>query len=636
MSLDRVSYKDRLKIRTEVRFILRLWLDTVVAAICMYGVIRFRYQQRQNPIIADIDITAAVLFGACVLILSLLFRTYRSVWRFSTFADFLRLFYVLSISSLITSILIFMFAERGLGFPRSAPVLATLSSVLILSILRAVIAFLFNGDIRGLFKRNKWSGPTAIIIGSASEVHKFIQSSKSGQKSSSYRPVAAITPSRTFHKSYISGIPITSGLGSLPEVFEALTAKYGAPPILIDVDTQKTRRMFHSYEIVQVASSVGARVFRLEPGRNDVFTPLEISDLIERAPRELNAETLRDFIQGRRVLLTGAGGSIGFELMRHIMSANPKRLAMIDISELALFNIRQELNNQKTAPEPERWATYLGNILNKTRMAEIFKAETPEIVIHAAALKHVIFGQENPTETLRTNVLGTKIIYDLTREHKAKSFTLISTDKACKPTNIMGASKRVAELLVLAQKEKSPITSTAAVRFGNVFVSNGSVVHVFQKQIENGGPVKVTHPDVRRYFMTTKEATALVLQAAAYNVETDQNNGHIYTLEMGESVKIVDVARKLIRLKGLVPNRDIDIIFTGLLTGEKLSEDIYERINQCIPTDVDGILNYQDLDCEAQRYAGQMEALIAALEAQDNVKTLEVMARIFPDLEQGL
>jgi len=598
----------------------------------MFGIVRLRYFQWQNPVKVDIDLKAALVFSACVLVTSLVLRNHKSIWRFFAFGDMVRLFNVLALSGLFTSILIFMFLDRGFGLPRSAPVLAILISFIVLASLRVGLAYIKNGNLKGLFLRDKLSGSTAIIVGSAPAVHKFIKDTKQSPKSSAYRPVAAITPNQKFHKNYIGGVPVMGGLSSISETFEALTLKHGTPPSIIDIETQKTRGMFETYEIVREASRVGARVFRLELGRNDVFTPLEISDLIERTPREMQTQPVHDFLNGKRVLLTGAGGSIGSELMRHIMRSNPKRLAMIDMSELALFNVRQELLDSKAPPSPDKWKTYLGNILDAERMSEIFAKEKPEIVIHAAALKHVIFGQENPLETLRTNILGTQIIHDLSLEHKVQSFTLISTDKACKPTSFMGASKRVAELIVLSDKTSHKKTSSCAVRFGNVFVSTGSVVHVFQQQIENGGPVTVTHPDVRRYFMTTKEATALVLQAAAYNVSVKQNAGNIYTLEMGESVKIVDLARKLIRLKGLIPEKDIDIVFTGLASGEKLSEDLFERVEQCIPTDVEGILNYQDADSSDVKKTRDLKSLTRALKDR-NIKTAQHhIEDLFPEL----
>ncbi len=528
----------------------------------------------------------------------------------------------------------FMFFDRGFGLPRSAPILGMFSTFFMLALARLCFTLVKNGSLKGLLFQEKWSrGPTAIIVGSANSINRFIKESRQGSKASAYRPVAAITPSQKFHKSYISGIPVMGGLDAIPEVIEKLNHKHNIAPIIIDIETRKTRRMYETYEIVRAASKVGGRVFRLEPGRNDVFTPLEISDLIERTPLEMQTQPIHDFLKDRRILLTGAGGSIGSELMRHILQASPKRLAMIDMSELALFNIRQEILDSKAPHDLNMWKTYLGNILDEARMAEIFEIEKPEIVIHAAALKHVIFGQENPLETLRTNILGTQILHNLSLKHKVNSFTLISTDKACKPTNIMGASKRVAELIVLSQKHST--VSSAAVRFGNVFVSTGSVVHIFQQQIENGGPVTVTDPNVRRYFMTTKEATSLVLQAAAYNVAIEDTHSNIYTLEMGESVKIADLARKLIRLKGLVPEKDIDIVFTGLVSGEKLSEDIFEREDQCIPTDVTGILNYQDTESSYFEDSTTLKTLIQALKDKNSVAAQAQMENLFPELCQN-
>lgn len=630
MAIKHILEREKARLGGQFPFFVRLLLDTVLSAICMYSVVRFRYFQWRNPVKADIDIKAALIFASCVFIISLVLRTHKAIWRFASFGDMVRLFNVLVLSSLFTAILLFMFFDRSFGLPRSAPVLVVLVAFIVLSGLRVIVAFIKNGNLKGLFLREKLIGPIAIIVGSAPAIHKFIKETKQSPKSSTYRPVAAITPNQKFYKNYIGGVPVMGGLSSIPDIFQALSVKYGTPPSIIDIETRKTRRMYETYEIVREASRVGARVFRLEPGRNDVFTPLEISDLIERTPREMQTQPVHDFLKGKRILLTGAGGSIGSELMRHILRSEPKRLAMIDMSELALFNIRQEILDSKTPYNPEMWKTYLGNILDKNRMSEIFQLEKPEIVIHAAALKHVIFGEENPLETLRTNILGTQIIHDLSLTHEVESFSLISTDKACKPTSIMGASKRVAELIVLSNRKGKQKTSSCAVRFGNVFVSTGSVVHIFQQQIENGGPVTVTHPDVKRYFMTTREATALVLQASAYNLSFDHDTANIYTLEMGESVKIIDLARKLIRLKGLVPEKDIDIVYTGLVSGEKLAEDLFERVEQCVPTDIDGILNYQDEGLSSFQTTPHIKDLLKFLDSKDIEKVEGILCTMFP------
>lgn len=609
-----------------------LVFDVLVGMACMFGSVRLRYFYWQNPIENVIDIRSALIFGGSLLVMLVFLKTHRAVWRFATLKDIINLLYAVVLAVLITTIIVFTFLDRGFGFPRSAAVLAAGATFVVMTFARAAFTLINRGDLRTLFSKTDPNGPIAILVGSAQSVHRFLKKARENPKASTYRPIASITSETTFHGKFIDGIAVIGGLEALEAEFSHLTEKHGIAPIIIDVETRKTRRMFEAYEIVRAASRVGARVFRIQPGRNDLFTPLEISDLLERTPREMNTQPILDFINGRRILLTGAGGSIGSELMRHILTAAPENLALIDISELALFNIRQELKDYQTPPYPNSWTTYLGNVLDKRRMAEIFALEKPDIVIHAAALKHVVFGEENPLETLRTNILGTQIVHDLASEHGASSFTLISTDKACRPTSFMGASKRVAELIVLSDKISKTPTSSCAVRFGNVFVSTGSVVHIFQKQIENGGPVKVTHPDVQRYFMTTKEATALVLQAAAYSAKKREKGGNIYTLEMGRSVKIIDLARRLIRLRGLVPEKDIEIEFTGLTQGEKLSEDLYERLDQCKPTDLDGIFNY----CENGKHKTSqphVQALIEALETRDNGAAKTHLGVLFPNIE---
>ena len=292
---------------------------------------------------------------------------------------------------------------------------------------------------------------------------------------------------------------------------------------------------------------------------------VEIEDLLGREPVQVNIDEILDYVHGKVVLVTGGGGSIGSELCRQIAGHQPKTLIVFDVYENNAYDLQQELKDK--FPKLHL-VVLIGSVRNTHRIESVFEKYRPEIVYHAAAHKHVPLMEDSPNEAIKNNVFGTYKTAKAADKYGAKRFVLISTDKAVNPTNIMGASKRMCEMVIQMMNAKSK-TDFVAVRFGNVLGSNGSVIPLFKKQIEQGGPVTVTHPDIIRYFMTIPEAVSLVLQAGAY-----AKGGEIFILDMGEPVKILDLAKNLIRLSGYKPGEDIAITFTGLRPGEKLYEEL--------------------------------------------------------------
>ena len=290
-----------------------------------------------------------------------------------------------------------------------------------------------------------------------------------------------------------------------------------------------------------------------------------MNDLLGREPVKVDLSTIMDYVAGKTVLVTGGGGSIGSEICRQVAEHNPKMLVLVDIYENTTYDIQNELRNRY----PElNLVVLIASVRNTKRMDIIFETYRPDIVYHAAAHKHVPLMEDSPNEAVKNNVLGTWKVVQAADKWKVKRFVMISTDKAVNPTNIMGATKRICEMIIQTYNNRSK-TEFVAVRFGNVLGSNGSVIPLFKKQIEQGGPVTVTHPDIIRYFMTIPEAVSLVLQAGAY-----AKGGEIFVLDMGEPVKIADLARNLILLSGHRPGEDIQIIYTGLRPGEKLYEEM--------------------------------------------------------------
>ncbi|MFM8804193.1 MAG: polysaccharide biosynthesis protein, partial [Planctomycetia bacterium] len=302
--------------------------------------------------------------------------------------------------------------------------------------------------------------------------------------------------------------------------------------------------------------------------------PVEIKDLLRREPVKLDTAAVRQLIEGRTVLVTGAGGTIGSEICRQVLRFHPRKLLLVEQAENALFLLEQEFCRYEPRPAFE---PLIADITDEARMDQIMTVHRPEVIFHAAAHKHVPMMEWNPAEAIKNNCIGTQILARLADRHEVRAFVMISTDKAVNPTSVMGCSKLVAEKFVQALSAESK-TKFLVVRFGNVLASNGSVVPIFQEQIRLGGPITITHPEIARYFMLIPEASQLVLQAAAMGA-----GGEIFVLDMGESVKIVDLARDLISLSGLGED-DIEIVFTGLRPGEKLYEELYFDDEQRVPT----------------------------------------------------
>ncbi len=382
-------------------------------------------------------------------------------------------------------------------------------------------------------------------------------------------PVGFVDDDLAKHDVVIHGVPVLGDRYAIPR----LATDYKIKQVIIAMPTApgKTIR-----EIVKICEGAGLQT-KIVPGLYELLggtvtvrqlRPVEINDLLRREPVQTDIAAVQELLRGKRVLITGAGGSIGSELCRQILCCCPDMLIALGHGENSIFEIVQELKGQAETLGVELVPVIAGTRF-PPRIRQVFEAYRPQIVFHAAAHKHVPLMEEHPGEAITNNVLGTRIVLDAALATGVERFVMISTDKAVNPTNIMGASKRAAELLVYqaAQRSGKPYV---VVRFGNVLGSRGSVVHTFRRQIAAGGPVTVTHPEIRRYFMTIPEAVQLVLQAAVLG-----QGGEVFVLDMGEPVKIVDLARDMIELSGLQVGRDIEIVFTGLRPGEKLFEELF-------------------------------------------------------------
>jgi FlaA1/EpsC-like NDP-sugar epimerase len=422
----------------------------------------------------------------------------------------------------------------------------------------------FREELRPLFDRKQ--AKTALIVG-ADHAGELIARNLAAASNSPYLILGFLDDDPQLQHSRVAGREV---LGTVEDVGRE-AAKRGVDEVIVQSGSLTGRRF---RKLLDDCASAGASV-KVLPGIDELLsakTPshvqlrrVEIKDLLRREPVQLDDSAIRALVEGRTVMVTGAGGSIGSEICRQVLRFGPKKLLLVEQAENSLFLVEQEFGRLDPKPVFE---PLIADITDEPRMEQIMLAHAPEVVFHAAAHKHVPMMEWNPAEAVKNNVFGTRLMARLADQHGVRVFVAISTDKAVNPTSVMGCSKLLAERFVQALSAASR-TKFIVVRFGNVLASNGSVVPTFQEQIRRGGPITVTHPGIERYFMTIPEASQLVLQAA-----TQGEGGEIFVLDMGESVKIVDLARDLIALSGLEPD-DIEIVFTGLRPGEKLFEELY-------------------------------------------------------------
>ncbi|MCM1179001.1 MAG: polysaccharide biosynthesis protein [Clostridium sp.] len=501
-----------------------------------------------------------------ILILSML-RQYHTIWKFAGIQDFLRVT-IAVVVSIITHIIVMQnFLNR---MPVAYYVIGGLLEYLCLLIIRfSGMVYLFLQERMGFRYVDDYAYKNTLIIG-AGEAGKIILDEFLRNSMQHTKICCFIDDNKELHGKYLGGIPVVGGRDDILKSVEY----YHVDLILFAIPSATA---VQKRDILNICKESGCDlrtlpgIYQLVNGDVSISDLKEVSveDLLGREPIKVELEQILQNIEGRKVLVTGGGGSIGSELCRQIAGHNPKQLIIFDIYENNAYDIQQEL---KEAYPSLELVVLIGSVRDDCRMRQVFEIYRPQLVYHAAAHKHVPLMEDSPCESIKNNVFGTYNVAKTAKEYQVERFVLISTDKAVNPTNIMGASKRLCEMIIQMMdkecKQSGQATDYVAVRFGNVLGSNGSVVPLFRKQIERGGPVTVTHPDIIRYFMTIPEAVSLVLQAGAY-----AKGGEIFILDMGEPVKIDDLARNLIKLSGYTPDIDIPIIYTGLRPGEKLYEE---------------------------------------------------------------
>jgi FlaA1/EpsC-like NDP-sugar epimerase len=546
------------------------------------------------------------------------FQLYEGLWRYTSIFELRNVLAACGLSTVVFYLFVHGYLQVEY-YPRSIYIIDTLVLIFLIGGVR--LSHRLNGVVRHIRSEKK-----VLIYGAGDAGEMIVRDMISNRALYRYEPVGFIDDNPQKLRQHIHGVPVLGTRQSIPKVLKThqpdviLLAVPSAAPALM----RELLAMLAHYKVpIKTLPSQD----KLQDGKVGVnqMQNLSVEDLLERLPVGMDLERVRSLISGKRVLVTGAGGSIGSELCRQVAQYDPEKLILLDKSESALYDIDMEL--QRSYPELKRVAA-LADITNSVRLKQVFSRHLPQIIFHAAAYKHVPMMEHHPGEAVYNNVVGTHRLVQVALRRKVERFVLISTDKAVNPTNVMGATKRAGEMYIqaLARQQKPGATVFSAVRFGNVLGSNGSVVPLFLKQIKEGGPVTITHPEVKRYFMTIPEAVLLVLLSA-----TLARGGEIFVLEMGEQIKLLDMAHHLIRLAGLIPGEDIAIRVIGLRPGEKLREELVGSDEALVPSEIDKIHRVESGSVAKADYLFQKIAQLERLVVNGHSRlALELLYQMVP------
>lgn len=597
--------------------------DAGLGALTLWLVLLVRYRFEDHPPPPGMIARAVGIFAVVCLAVFQLFRLHAGLWRTTTLNDAWRVFRAVVVANLLLLPILFAI-DRLEGFPRTTAFTETAVLTLALCFGRWLAHAQAQGSWRAGLRFVDRDAPAALLIASTPAARAFL----GAPTERPFRVSGLVSLDRAPPGRSVAGVEVMGGLERLDDLISAVHARDRAAPTLVLAEPRPSRALLD--QVIASAGKGGAPLVRTRAanGGPSTLEPLQASDLLARAPRAIDPARAQSLIAGKRVLVTGAGGTIGSELTRQAAALGPEKLMLVDASEFNLYALDETLR-ETACPAP--WTVELADVRDEVRMRQLFGRFRPHVVLHAAALKHVPLMETNPAEAVLTNVGGAITVARLARD-ACEAFVFISTDKAVNPTNVMGATKRVAERAVQALTAGGR-AHVAAVRFGNVLGSSGSVVPLFERQLAHGGPLTVTDPGMERFFMTVGEAAGLVLAAGA--LPTPEGEGALYVLDMGEPVRIDDLARQLIRLHGLTPDKDVTIRYTGLRPGEKLSEEIFYAAESVRPTPVDGVLRAVEEVPAWSAIESGLDALLASAAARDELSVIAGLKALEPAFKPG-
>ena len=592
--------------------------DLIAIAIAWIAALfaRFNFELPPQELLVP-TLTALPLALGVQAVMSWRFGLYRGLWRFASLPDLWNIIRAAALGT-VTIGIILVLINRLEGIPRSVLILYPFFLVFLLGGPRLLYRVWKDHSIS---LRNIYPGTRVIIVGGGMGGEMVVRDML---REGSYIPIGIVDDDEDLIRSRIHGVPVLGKIGQLPQIVE----RYDAETIVIAIPSAGNAQM---RQIVETCEQSG-KPFQTLPQLHDMISgrasvqslrEVSIDDLLGRDKVILDWTLIQAEIAGKSILVSGGGGSVGSELCRQVASLGAACLIVFERSEHHLYLIDKEL--RESHPHLNLHSV-IGDVCDRAAVDNVFERFKPALIFHAAAYKHVPILQSQVREAVRNNVFGTAEMIEAAHRHEAGSFVLISTDKAVRPSSVMGATKRLAELLCEGHNKTSK-TKFLTVRFGNVLGSAGSVVPLFTEQIAAGGPVTVTHPEARRYFMTIPEACQLILQAGAAG-----SGGEIFVLDMGEPVNIIYLAEQMIRLSGRDPGEDISIVYTGLRAGEKLSEELFNESEALTPTHHDKLLLAQHIDVNPKTLNALLSKLAVATDSFDQEKVEELLHQAIPEL----
>ena len=613
-------------------FYLMVITDVLLFTIALYLSYFFRFDFNFANI--NFEQIGDLLFWILPLKVFIFFTIglYRGMWRYTSVKDFWLLIQACFIATVLIMVII-LTISRFSGYSRSIFFIDGIFTFVLTGGVRMAIRSFFAmfGNQAMNVSSSLLSKTTRVLIVGAGDAGEKILREINDNYKLNYEVVGLIDDDEQKQGRTIHGVRVLGPVDRLPKILKRETIHQ----ILIAVPSasgDRIRRIVETCQQCNLDYKILPGIGDLIDGRVSVKLLRDISyeDLLGRSPVQLNVRDIRNYLDDKTILITGCGGSIGSELCRQVVKYQPRRLILLDSSESNLFNIQMEIINEHFFRYCE---AILGHVQDEALMNNIFEKHKPEVVFHAAAYKHVPMMEKNPWQAVLNNIMGSRVAMEMAIKHHVERFVLVSTDKAVRPTNVMGASKRVTELIMQCQQGNG--TRFMAVRFGNVIGSSGSVIPLFRRQIEQGGPVTVTHPEINRFFMTIPEAAQMILQAG-----TMGEGGEIFILRMGTPIKIAEMARDLIRLSGKEPDVDIKIVFTGLREGEKLYEELITVGEDIMPTShkkvmvlqSNGFINGAKNSEEAKIYLYNKLDQLAGLAAQHDARGIKIkLKEIVPE-----